>query len=108
MLAENRDNKIKHYDYSKSHIIWSVEQSLKNLKTDYLDVFLLHRPSPLMQSDEIAEAVENQKEKIVDFGLSNFTNSQTELIRQRQRLVNQNFRLRILNLWLTEVLIICN
>jgi predicted oxidoreductase len=39
MLAENRDNKIKHYDYSKSHIIWSVEQSLKNLKTDYLDVF---------------------------------------------------------------------
>jgi predicted oxidoreductase len=29
MLAENRDNKIKHYDYSKSHIIWSVEQSLK-------------------------------------------------------------------------------
>jgi predicted oxidoreductase len=45
MLAENRDNKIKHYDYSKSHIIWSVEQSLKNLKTDYLDVFLLHRPS---------------------------------------------------------------
>jgi predicted oxidoreductase len=61
MLAENRDNKIKHYDYSKSHIIWSVEQSLKNLKTDYLDVFLLHRPSPLMQSDEIAEAVEKLK-----------------------------------------------
>jgi predicted oxidoreductase len=107
-----RDNKIKHYDYSKSHIIWSVEQSLKNLKTDYLDVFLLHRPSPLMQSDEIAEAVEKLKSegKIVDFGLSNFTNSQTELIRQRQRLViiKCNFRLRILNLWLTEVLIICN
>jgi predicted oxidoreductase len=90
MLAENRDNKIKHYDYSKSHIIWSVEQSLKNLKTDYLDVFLLHRPSPLMQSDEIAEAVEKLKseEKIVDFGLSNFTNSQTELIRQKTE-VNQ-------------------
>jgi predicted oxidoreductase len=72
MLAENRDNKIKHYDYSKSHIIWSVEQSLKNLKTDYLDVF--YRPSPLMQSDEIAEAVEKLKSegKIVDFGLSNY------------------------------------
>jgi predicted oxidoreductase len=85
MLAENRDNKIKHYDYSKSHIIWSVEQSLKNLKTDYLDVFLLHRPSPLMQSDEIAEAVEKLKSegKIIDFGLSNFTNSQTELIRKK-------------------------
>ncbi|MFT4669253.1 MAG: putative oxidoreductase [Ulvibacter sp.] len=87
MLAENRDNKIKHYDYSKSHIIWSVEQSLKNLKTDYLDVFLLHRPSPLMQSDEIAEAVEKLKSegKIVDFGLSNFTNSQTELIHQKTK-----------------------
>jgi predicted oxidoreductase len=67
MLAENRDNKIKHYDYSKSHIIWSVEQSLKNLKTDYLDVFLLHRPSPLMQSDEIAEAVEETKIRKMTF-----------------------------------------
>lgn len=85
MLAENRDNRIKHYDYSKSHIIWSVEQSLKNLQTDYLDIFLLHRPSPLMQADEIAEAVEKLKSdgKIIDFGLSNFTSSQTELIRQK-------------------------
>ena len=85
MLAENRENRIKHYDYSKSHIIWSVEQSLKNLQTDYLDVFLLHRPSPLMQADEIAEAVEKLKSegKIIDFGLSNFTSSQTELIRQK-------------------------
>ncbi|TDE06642.1 aldo/keto reductase [Flavobacterium hiemivividum] len=85
MLAENRDNRIKHYDYSKAHIIWSVEQSLKNLQTDYLDVFLLHRPSPLMQADEIAEAVEKLKSegKIIDFGLSNFTSSQTELIRQK-------------------------
>ncbi|PRZ26341.1 aldo/keto reductase [Flavobacterium granuli] len=85
MLAENRNNKIKHYDYSKSHIIASVEQSLKNLQTDYLDAFLLHRPSPLMQADEIAEAVEKLKTdgKIIDFGLSNFTSSQTELIRQK-------------------------
>lgn len=85
MLAENRNNTIKHYDYSKSHIIASVEQSLKNLQTDYLDAFLLHRPSPLMQADEIAEAVEKLKNdgKIIDFGLSNFTSSQTELIRQR-------------------------
>lgn len=85
MLSENRGNKVKHYDYSKSHIISSVEQSLKNLQTDYLDVFLLHRPSPLMQADEIAEAVEKLKSdgKIIDFGLSNFTTSQTELIRQK-------------------------
>lgn len=85
MIAENRKNKIKHYDYSKEYIIWSVEESLKKLKTDYVDVFLLHRPSPLMQADEIAEAVEKLKTegKIIDFGLSNFTSSQTELIRQK-------------------------
>ena len=85
MLAEKRNNTIKHYDYSKDYIIWSVENSLKNLKTDFLDVLLLHRPSPVMQADEIAEAVEKLKSegKIIDFGVSNFTSSQTELIRQK-------------------------
>jgi predicted oxidoreductase len=61
-------------------------------------MYFLQTPSPLMQSDEIAEAVEKLKSegKIVDFGLSNFTNSQTELIRQKQRLViiKCNFRLQ--------------
>lgn len=85
MVTENRVNTIKHYEYSKEYIIWSVENSLKNLQTDYLDVLLLHRPSPLMQADEIAEAVLKLKAdgKIIDFGLSNFTSSQTELIRQK-------------------------
>ncbi|MRX69081.1 aldo/keto reductase [Flavobacterium resistens] len=85
LVNENRNTKIKHYDYSKDYIIWSVEESLKKLKTDFIDVFLLHRPSPLMQADEIAEAVEKLKSegKIIDFGLSNFTSSQTELIRQK-------------------------
>jgi len=83
--TEGRANKIKHYDYSKEYVIWSVENSLKNLQTDYLDVLLLHRPSPLMVADEIAEAVEKLKSegKIIDFGLSNFTSSQTELILQK-------------------------
>lgn len=80
-----RDYPIKSYDYSKEYIIWSVENSLKNLKTDYLDVLLLHRPSPLLQPDEVAEAIEKLKSegKILDFGLSNFTNSQTELLRKK-------------------------
>jgi predicted oxidoreductase len=84
-VSENRKNTIKHYDYSKEYIIWSVENSLKNLQTDYLDVLLLHRPSPLIQADEIAEAVTKLKSegKIIDFGVSNFTASQTELIRQK-------------------------
>lgn len=83
--TQGRPNTIKYYDYSKEYIIWSVENSLKNLQTDYLDVLLLHRPSPLMQADEIAEAVLKLKSerKIIDFGLSNFTTSQTELIAQK-------------------------
>ena len=85
-ISENRpNNSIKHYEYSKDYIIWSAENSLKNLQTDYLDVFLLHRPSPLMQADEIAEAVSKLKAdgKILSFGVSNFTSSQTELLRQK-------------------------
>jgi predicted oxidoreductase len=83
--TKGRPNTIKHYNYSKEYIIWSVENSLKNLQTEYLDVLLLHRPSPLMESDEIAAAVDQLKSqgKIIDFGLSNFTASQTELIRQK-------------------------
>lgn len=81
----SRPTKVKHYDYSKDYIIWSAENSLKFLQTDYLDLLLLHRPSPLMQPDEIAEAVEKLKSegKIKAFGLSNFTSSQTTLIQSR-------------------------
>ncbi len=84
-VSESRNNKIKHYQYDKDYIIWSVENSLKNLKTDYLDILLLHVPSPLMVADEIAEAVTKLKTdgKIRDFGVSNFTSSQTELIRSK-------------------------
>lgn len=81
----SRDYTVKHYDYSKEYIIWSVENSLKNLQTDHLDVLLLHRPSPLMQADEIAEAISKLKNegKLIDFGLSNFTPSQAELLRSK-------------------------
>ena len=84
-ISDKRSYGIKHYDYSEEYIIWSVENSLKNLKTDYLDVLLLHRPSPLMIADEIASAIEKLKSqgKIKSFGLSNFTPSQTELIQKK-------------------------
>jgi predicted oxidoreductase len=83
-VCEEREYSIKHYDYTKEHIIWSVENSLKNLQTDYIDVLLLHRPSPLMQTEVIAEAVSELKNsgKILAFGLSNFTPSQTDLIKK--------------------------
>lgn len=82
--AEIRNNRIKHYDYSEDYIIWSVEQSLQNLQTDYLDLLLLHRPSPLMRAVEIASAVEKliSSGKIKDFGVSNFTTMQTDLIQK--------------------------
>ena len=84
-ISKKRDNKVKHYDYSKEYIVASVESSLEKLNTDHLDVLLLHRPSPLMQPDEIAEAAEKLKQegKIKAFGVSNFTNTQTDLIRSR-------------------------
>ena len=91
-MCENRENKVKHYDYSKDYIVWSVEQSLKNLETDYLDLLLLHRPSPLMVAEEIAEAITLLKKqgKIKDFGVSNFTPSQMEMIGLRMDIdVNQ-------------------
>jgi predicted oxidoreductase len=40
------EHKIKHYDTSKEHIIPSVENSLRNLRTEYIDVLLIHRPDP--------------------------------------------------------------
>lgn len=89
--SERRPMPIKAYDYSPEYIIWSVNESLKNLQTDHLDLLLLHRPSPLMKADEIADAVTQLKRdgKILDFGLSNFTPTQTDLI-QQQTLVSYN------------------
>ncbi len=83
--SAERGVSIKHYQYNQRYLRDSVEQSLRNLQTDYLDLLLLHRPSPLMQADEIAEAVNKLKSegKILAFGVSNFTPYQTDLIRTK-------------------------
>ncbi|MFK7785712.1 MAG: aldo/keto reductase family oxidoreductase, partial [Crocinitomicaceae bacterium] len=82
--SENRPLEIKHYDYSKEHIVWSVEESLKNLRTEYVDLLLLHRPSPLMRGEEIAAAIDQLRKqgKVKHFGVSNFTASQTQLLQK--------------------------
>ncbi len=82
--SATRPLEVKHYDYSKKHIITSVENSLKNLHTDYLDVLLLHRPSPLMDLDEITAAFEllSKEGKVRSFGASNFTPSQLQLLQK--------------------------
>ena len=87
--SDKRPLKVKYYDYSKDHIRFSVENSLKNLKTDYLDVLLLHRPSPLMNPKEISEEIDKLKEegKIKSFGVSNFTNSQINFISKETKVL---------------------
>jgi predicted oxidoreductase len=83
MLSANRpEHGIKSYNTSKEHIIHSVEQSLRNFGTDYLDVLLIHRPDPLLDPSETAEAIEQLKQqgKILAFGVSNFLPHQTDLL----------------------------
>lgn len=83
MLASNRpEHTIKSYNTSKEHIIRSAERSLQNFGTDYLDVFLIHRPDPLLDPSEVAEAIEQLKQqgKILSFGVSNFLPHQTNLL----------------------------
>ncbi|WP_421808485.1 aldo/keto reductase [Flagellimonas sp.] len=81
-LMDRKKNRINHYQYDKDYIIWSAEESLKKLKTDYLDFFLIHRPSPLMNPNEIAEAARQLlvSGKIKQFGVSNFTTSQIAML----------------------------
>ena len=86
MMADIRPHyKVKSYDSGKAHILASVDSSLRSLRTDYLDVLLLHRPDMLMKADEIAEAFTILKEqgKVNAFGVSNFTPSQFELLKSR-------------------------
>lgn len=73
---------IKHYDTSKEHIIRSVENSLSNLGTDYLDLLLIHRPDPLMDPETVADAfgLLKQNGKVLHFGVSNFTATQYEML----------------------------
>ena len=71
------------FDFSYEHIVGSVEGSLKRLKTDYLDVLLLHRPDPLVEPEEVARAFDalHQAGKVRWFGVSNHTAAQLELLR---------------------------
>ena len=70
------------YDFSKEHILKSVEGSLKRLKTDHLDFLLLHRPDTLMEPEEVAEAFSQLKSsgKVLHFGVSNQKPLQMELL----------------------------
>lgn len=76
---------IQHYDTSHEHIVASAEASLRQLGTDHLDLLLIHRPDPLMNFDEVAEAFTRlQKDgKVRHVGVSNFTRHQFEALNRR-------------------------
>lgn len=76
------ERKLKSYDYSFKHIVESVENSLKNFNTDYIDLLLLHRPSPFFNPEEVAEAFSYLKKhgKVLHFGVSNFNKTQYEML----------------------------
>ncbi len=73
----------KRYDFSKEHLLQSVDGILERLQTDYLDALLLHRPDTLMETDEIAEAFDTLETagKVRHFGVSNFNPGQIELLK---------------------------
>ncbi|MFA9216287.1 MAG: aldo/keto reductase family oxidoreductase [Sphingomonadaceae bacterium] len=76
---------IQHYDTSAAHIIASAEHSLRQLGTDHLDLLLIHRPDPLMDFDEVADAFQRLRAdgKVRHFGVSNFSRHQFESLHRR-------------------------
>lgn len=89
------------FDFSKEHILAAVDGSLKRLRTDYLDVLLLHRPDALVEPEEVAEAFDilEGSGKVRYFGVSNQNPMQIELLKRyvRQPLVFNQLQLSITN-----------
>jgi len=75
------------YDFSKEYIIKAADESLKRLKTDHLDYYLLHRPDTLFEPEEVAAAFDELKQsgKVNRFGVSNMSKSQLEYLREYVR-----------------------
>jgi len=101
MLTPNRpSHNIKSYDSSANHIIKSVDQSLQNFHTDYIDTLLLHRPDILINVEKVAECIAALKQsgKIKSFGVSNFTPSQVSLLNKYTKVENHQVEISVTNL----------
>ena len=89
------------FDFSKDHILQTVDESLAALRTDYLDVLLLHRPDTLVEPEEVAEAFDalHAAGKVRHFGVSNHTPGQIELLK---RSLNQDLLFNQVQLSMTH------
>ena len=98
-FADDPEGAPKRYDLSRGHIVASVEGSLRRLRTDRLDVLLLHRPDPLMEPDEVAQAFDDLESagKVGAFGVSNFSAAQVDRLAAavRQPLVADQVQLSL-------------
>lgn len=76
-----------YFDFSKQHILTTVDESLEALQLEYLDVLLLHRPDTLVEPEEVAAAFDELEAagKVRFFGVSNHTPGQTELLKKYVR-----------------------
>lgn len=101
MIADNRPgHTIKSYDSTASHILQSVENSLKDLGIDEIKLLLLHRPDYLMNPDEVAEAFEQLRNqgKVQHVGVSNFSASQFDLLNSKTPLVTNQIEVSLTHL----------
>lgn len=100
------------YDFSRVHIVASVEASLQRLGTDYLDILLLHRPDPLAEPEEVAQAFDELQRsgKVRYFGVSNHTGPQMALLQRHldQPLAVNQLELSLLHHHLIDEGIIAN
>lgn len=98
--SEKPGFKISHYNTSKRHILESVDQSLTNLNTDYIDVLMINRPSPIMNYEEMAEAFHILKEagKVREFGVVNFSSDQIRAMAKFYPITSHQSELSITNL----------
>jgi len=73
-----------YFDFSYEHLTSSVDASLAALRTDYIDILLLHRPDALVEPDEVARAFDDlfAAGKVRAFGVSNHTPRQIDLLKK--------------------------
>jgi predicted oxidoreductase len=98
--AARPDHWIKHYDSSRAHVTLSVENSLRALRTDHIDLLLIHRPDALVQPDEVADTFLALRAagKVLHFGVSNHTPSQLAMLHKHVPLVTNQIEFSPLHL----------